>query len=105
MPLFNQKIYKWPFVDFFKIGFGINWPDLFVLRTLLDPFDPRNFAQKCILKLVKQFSSHCLGIKSLNVSQSCLQILHLRPSNPVQNISLRSLGMHRREKFQDSFWV
>ena len=44
--------------------------------TLLEPFDPRNFAKKCVLKLVKQFSSHCLAIKSLNVPQSCLQVIH-----------------------------
>ena len=44
--------------------------------TMLDPFDPRNFAKKCVLKLVKQFSSHCLAIKSVNIPQSCLQVIH-----------------------------
>ena len=28
---------------------------------------PGNFAEKCVLKLVAQFSDHCRAIKSLNL--------------------------------------
>ena len=35
-----------------------------VLFFFINPFAPGNFSEKCILKLVKLFSGHCLAIKS-----------------------------------------
>ena len=32
--------------------------------VLFDPFAPGDFAEKCVLKLVKWFSGHCHAIKS-----------------------------------------
>ena len=42
----------------------------------INPFAPGDFAKKCVLKLVKQFSGHCGAIKSKNLPQSRLQLLH-----------------------------
>ena len=33
-------------------------------RGGLNPFDPGDFAEKCVLKLVEWFSGHCRAIKS-----------------------------------------
>ena len=37
---------------------------------------PANFAKKCVLKLVEQFSDHCRDKKSLNLLLSHLQFVH-----------------------------
>ena len=42
----------------------------------INPFAPGDFAEKRVLKLVKQFSGHCGAIKSKNLPQSQLQLLH-----------------------------
>ena len=34
------------------------------LKKLINPFAPRDFAEKRVLKLVEWFSSHCRAIKS-----------------------------------------
>ena len=40
------------------------WIFLRKLGTLLNPFAPREFAGKRVLKLVERFSGHCRAIKS-----------------------------------------
>ena len=42
-----------------------------------NPFAPGDFAEKRVLKLVERFSGHCRAIKSSNVPQSRLQVVHL----------------------------
>ena len=37
---------------------------LLALARVLNPFAPGDFAEKCVLKLVEQFSGHCCAIKS-----------------------------------------
>ena len=46
----------------------------FHMVLFINPFAPENFAEKCILKLDKLFSGHCLAIKSLSLPQSPLQV-------------------------------
>ena len=50
---------------------------------------------------VKQFSSHCLAIKSLYVPQSCFNTGHTLCGFLIrmQNIRLQSSGTHRQQKF------
>ena len=38
--------------------------DIITWAITFNPFSPGNFANKRVLKLVEQFSSHCLAIKS-----------------------------------------
>ena len=38
--------------------------DIIIWAITFNPFAPGNFASKCVLKLVEQFSSHCLAIKN-----------------------------------------
>ena len=52
------------------------WIFLKKLSTLPNPFAPRDFAEKCVLKLVKRFCGHCRAINNLNLPQSCLQVVH-----------------------------
>ena len=44
---------------------------------LFNPFAPGDFAEKRVLKLVEWFSGHCRAIKSLNLPQTGLQVVHL----------------------------
>ena len=46
-------------------------------RDDINPFAPGDFAKKRILKLVEWFSGHCRGIKSENLPQTGLQVVHL----------------------------
>ena len=41
----------------------------------INPFAPRDFAEKRVLKLVEWFSGHCRAIKSLNLPQTGLQVV------------------------------
>ena len=57
---------------------------------------PGNFTEKYVLKIVEQFSLHCLARKSSNLPQN--RLLHgllIR----MQNISLRTLYMRRKQDF------
>ena len=38
--------------------------DIIIWALTFNPFAARNFAEKRVLKLLEQFSSHCLAIKS-----------------------------------------
>ena len=62
---------------------------IYVLETCLTHPPPAIFAEKCFLKLVEQSSSHCLAIKSL-----------IKLTTKLQNISLRSWGMHGKQNFK-----
>ena len=42
----------------------------------INPIAPGDFPEKRVLKLVKQFSGHCGAVKSKNLPQSQLQVLH-----------------------------
>ena len=71
---------------------------IYVLETCLThPCPPGNFAEKCVLKLVQQSSSHCLAIKSLIKLTSKLLLAALIQ---MQNISLQSWGMHGKQNFK-----
>ena len=43
---------------------------------LINPFAPGDFAEKRVLKLVEWFSGHCRAIKSSNLPQTGLQVVH-----------------------------
>ena len=68
----------------------------------INPFAPGNFAKKHILKLVEQFSGHFLAIKSQNLPQSRLQVVHLVAfwSRCKIIISLWSSGKRRKKNFE-----
>ena len=42
----------------------------------INPFAPGDFAEKRVLKLVEWFSGHCRAIKSQNLPQTRLQVVH-----------------------------
>ena len=44
--------------------------------NLFNPFTPRDFGEKHILKLVEWFSGHCCATKSYDLPQSCLQVVN-----------------------------
>ena len=54
-----------------SVHFGV----MFV--ELINPFAPGDFAEKRVLKLVEWFSGHCRAIKSSNLPQTGLQLVHL----------------------------
>ena len=41
-----------------------------------NPFAPGDFAEKRVLQLVEWFSGHCRAIKSQNLPQTGLQVVH-----------------------------
>ena len=51
-------------------------PDLLWHAMSFNPFALGDFAEKRILKLVKQFSGHCRSSKSQNLPKSHLQVVH-----------------------------
>ena len=46
------------------------------IQVILNPFAPGDFAKKRVLKLVKLFSGHYRAIKSQNLPQTGLQVVH-----------------------------
>ena len=59
-----------------------NFDHVIDIRVLIplrvfNPFAPGDFAEKRVLKLVEWFSGHCRAIKSQNLPQSGLQVVHL----------------------------
>ena len=42
----------------------------------INPIVPGDFPEKHVLELVKRFSGHCGAVKSKNLPQSQLQVLH-----------------------------
>ena len=42
----------------------------------INPFAPGDFAEKSVLKLVEWVSGHCRAIKSYNLPQTGLQVVH-----------------------------
>ena len=52
-----------------EIGCGLN--------RKINPFAPGDFAEKRVLKLVEWFSGHCRAVKSYNLPQTGLQVVHL----------------------------
>ena len=72
-----------------------------LIKEFLNPFIPGNFGEKCILKLVKWFSGplSChkelkLTIKPFTGHTLCRFLIQL------QNISLQSLGMCRKQNLE-----
>ena len=59
-----------------------------------------NFAEKPVLKLVERFSGHYRAIKSYNLPQSRLQVVHFVALIQTQNISLQSSGMRRKQNVE-----
>ena len=57
---------------------------LFLL--VIKPFAPGDFAEKRVLKLVEWFSGHCRAIKSLNLSQTGLQVVHVDPHGRLRAV-------------------
>ena len=45
-------------------------------RMTINPFAPGDFAEKRVLRLVEWFSGHCRAIKSQNLPQTSLQVVH-----------------------------
>ena len=46
-------------------------------KGVLNPFAPGDFAEKRVFELVEWFSGHCRAIKSENLPQTGLQVVHL----------------------------
>ena len=47
-----------------------------MLFSKFNPFAPGDFAEKRVLTLVEWFSGHCSAIKSYNLPQTGLQVVH-----------------------------
>ena len=70
--------------------------------SLFNPFAPGDFAEKRVLKLVEWFSGHCRA-KGLKLTTNRFTGRTLRGLLiQMQNISLRSSGMRRKQNF-DTF--
>ena len=68
----------------------------------VNPFAPGDFAEKHVLKLVEWFSGHCykeLKLTTNRFTGCTLQSLLIQ----MQNISLRSSGMRRKENLEIVF--
>ena len=46
------------------------------IENNINPFARADFAEKHVLKLVEWFSGHCRAIKSQNLPQTGLQVVH-----------------------------
>ena len=71
---------------------------------MFSPFTPGDFAEKRVLKLVEWFSGHCHVIKELKLTTNPFtgRALHGLLIQ-IQNISLRSSGMGRKQNFEIVF--
>ena len=72
-----------------------------MLRVIIfNPFTPENFAQYCVLKLIKLFSGHCLA----TISQNAVCELSTSQSPQVlfqmESISFQHLIMLRKHNFK-----
>ena len=80
-----------------------------VKRRKFNPFAPKDFAKKHILKLLEWFSGYCRAIISKNLPPSRLQVVHFASCRSRCKISLRSLGMRRKQnlglKVTQPSWV
>ena len=77
----------------------------FLNGGFINPFAPGDFAEKHVLKLVEWFSGHCHAYKELKLTTNPFtgRTLHGLLIQ-MQNISLRSSGIRRKQNF-NSFWV
>ena len=66
--------------------------------SLLTHLPPGNFANECILKLVKWFSGQCQELKLVRRPFTGRKLRGRLIQ--MQNISLLSLGMHRKQNFE-----
>ena len=71
-----------PFIDFSSLNIRTKSQQPYCERIRVNqeefnPFAPGDFAEKRVLKLVEWFSGHCRAIKSQNLPQSGLQVVHL----------------------------
>ena len=64
-----------------------------------NPFSPGDFAKKPVLKLVKRFSGHCCAIKRRFTTKPITSCTLRGLLIQMQNISLQSSGMHRKQNF------
>ena len=68
--------------------------------SCFNPFAPGDFGEKRVLKLVEWFSDHCRAIKELKLTTNRLAGRTLGGLLiQMQNISLRSSGMRRKQNF------
>ena len=73
-----------------------------VFKNDINPFAPEDFAEKHVLKLVEWFSGHCYKEIKLTTNRFTGCTLHGLLIQ-MQNISLRSSGIRRKQNFKIVF--